>query len=105
MLCQWCMVHGVFGRQPCRVTALSRPAQHARHPASFSAFSSCGRVDWTCSCLPLVVQSFSAGVGNWVADEVLYQSRVHPEQPANSIPADKVRPFFALSSCFLGRAW
>jgi formamidopyrimidine-DNA glycosylase len=35
-------------------------------------------------------QSFSAGVGNWVADEVLYQARVHPEQPAHTIPEDKV---------------
>lgn len=25
-------------------------------------------------------QSFAAGVGNWVADEVLFQSRLHPEQ-------------------------
>ena len=33
----------------------------------------------------LLDQSFSPGVGNWVADEVLYQSRVHPEQPANSL--------------------
>ncbi|KAL4420824.1 hypothetical protein ABPG75_010480 [Micractinium tetrahymenae] len=38
----------------------------------------------------LLDQSFSAGVGNWVADEVLYQSRIHPEQPANSILADQV---------------
>jgi len=27
----------------------------------------------------LLDQSFVAGVGNWVADEVLYQARVHPE--------------------------
>ena len=27
----------------------------------------------------LLDQSFCAGVGNWIADEVLYQSRVHPE--------------------------
>jgi formamidopyrimidine-DNA glycosylase len=27
-----------------------------------------------------VSQSFSAGVGNWVADEVLYQAALHPEQ-------------------------
>ncbi len=39
----------------------------------------------------LLDQSFSAGIGNWVADEVLYQARIHPEQPAHSIPADQVR--------------
>ena len=30
--------------------------------------------------LLVAVQSFSAGVGNWVADEVLYQAHLHPEQ-------------------------
>lgn len=38
----------------------------------------------------LLDQSFSAGVGNWVADEVLYQAAIHPEQPAHSIPAEQV---------------
>ncbi|WOO80739.1 Formamidopyrimidine-DNA glycosylase [Vanrija pseudolonga] len=28
-------------------------------------------------------QAFSAGVGNWVADEVLYQARIHPMCPVN----------------------
>jgi formamidopyrimidine-DNA glycosylase len=37
----------------------------------------------------LLDQSFSAGIGNWVADEVLYQSRIHPEQPANSLTTDQ----------------
>ncbi|OBZ78938.1 Formamidopyrimidine-DNA glycosylase [Grifola frondosa] len=31
----------------------------------------------------LLDQSFSAGVGNWVADEILYHARVHPEQRCN----------------------
>ncbi|KAJ2865351.1 hypothetical protein GGH94_002304 [Coemansia aciculifera] len=30
----------------------------------------------------LLCQEFSAGVGNWIADEVLYQSRIHPQQLA-----------------------
>ncbi|KAJ2577151.1 hypothetical protein GGH95_003559 [Coemansia sp. RSA 1836] len=30
----------------------------------------------------LLSQEFSAGVGNWIADEVLYQSRIHPQQLA-----------------------
>ena len=33
----------------------------------------------------LLDQSFSAGVGNWVADEILYQARIHPEQKAASL--------------------
>eukprot|EP00250_Pteridium_aquilinum_P009428 c18662_g1_i1 orf=62-1495(+) len=33
----------------------------------------------------LLDQSFLAGIGNWVADEVLYQARIHPEQVASSL--------------------
>lgn len=31
----------------------------------------------------LLDQAFSAGVGNWIADEVVYQARVHPSHPAH----------------------
>ena len=37
------------------------------------------------------LQSFTAGVGNWVADEVLYQARVHPEQPVADMPQEQVQ--------------
>ncbi|KAI8056062.1 Formamidopyrimidine-DNA glycosylase N-terminal domain-containing protein [Syncephalis plumigaleata] len=33
----------------------------------------------------LLDQHFSAGVGNWVADEVLYQSRIYPGRAANTL--------------------
>jgi len=39
----------------------------------------------------LLDQTFTAGVGNWVADEVLYQSCIHPEQPANTLQPDEVK--------------
>jgi len=39
----------------------------------------------------LLDQSFSAGVGNWIADEVLYQSRIDPRRPARSLSALEVR--------------
>ena len=35
------------------------------------------------------MQAFSAGVGNWVADEVLYQARVHPEQKASTLSEEQ----------------
>ena len=35
------------------------------------------------------MQSFSAGVGNWVADEILYQARIHPEQKANTLSEEQ----------------
>lgn len=33
----------------------------------------------------LLDQNFIAGIGNWIADEVLYQANIHPEQIANSM--------------------
>ncbi|MAE59967.1 MAG: hypothetical protein CMJ49_01270 [Planctomycetaceae bacterium] len=37
----------------------------------------------------LLDQSFAAGVGNWIADEVLYQSRIAPTRPAADLtPAE-----------------
>ena len=39
----------------------------------------------------LLDQSFSAGIGNWLADEILYHSKVHPEQPANSLDNDTIK--------------
>ncbi|KAK0466385.1 AtMMH-1, partial [Desarmillaria tabescens] len=38
----------------------------------------------------LLDQSFSAGVGNWVADEILYHSHVHPEQRCNTLTKEQV---------------
>lgn len=32
-----------------------------------------------------MLQAFSAGIGNWVADEVLYQAKLYPEVKANSL--------------------
>jgi len=39
----------------------------------------------------LLDQSFAAGVGNWIADEVLYQARIDPRRPARSLSTDEVR--------------
>ncbi|CAJ1955040.1 unnamed protein product [Sphenostylis stenocarpa] len=33
----------------------------------------------------LLDQSYISGIGNWVADEVLYQARIHPRQTASSL--------------------
>ncbi|DBA81023.1 TPA: hypothetical protein ACH3X2_007229 [Trebouxia sp. C0005] len=33
----------------------------------------------------LLDQAFSAGIGNWVADEVLYQAKLYPEVKANAL--------------------
>jgi formamidopyrimidine-DNA glycosylase len=42
----------------------------------------------------LLDQTFAAGVGNWIADEVLYQSRIDPRRPARTLTreeADRLR--------------
>ena len=39
----------------------------------------------------LLDQSFAAGVGNWIADEVLYQSRIDPRRRADTLSDDEAR--------------
>ena len=39
----------------------------------------------------LLDQSFCAGVGNWIADEILYQSGVAPQRPARSLTDDELK--------------
>ncbi len=39
----------------------------------------------------LLDQSFAAGVGNWIADEVLYQARIDPRRRADGLTADETR--------------
>ncbi|CAG8454383.1 2144_t:CDS:2 [Diversispora eburnea] len=38
----------------------------------------------------LLDQSFSAGVGNWIADEVLYQSKIHPYQYSHTLSNEQI---------------
>ncbi|GKT46393.1 formamidopyrimidine-DNA glycosylase [Colletotrichum spaethianum] len=42
----------------------------------------------------LLDQSHISGVGNWVADEVLYQSRLHPEQYCDSFDEAEVKRLY-----------
>jgi formamidopyrimidine-DNA glycosylase len=37
----------------------------------------------------LLDQTFAAGVGNWIADEVLYQARIDPHRPARTLTAEE----------------
>jgi len=38
----------------------------------------------------LLDQSFAAGVGNWIADEVLYQAGIDPRRPAEDLTDDEI---------------
>ncbi|KAI8982582.1 hypothetical protein BDB01DRAFT_860323 [Pilobolus umbonatus] len=42
----------------------------------------------------LLDQSFSAGVGNWVADEILYQARVHPNQYTQTLTETEINAIY-----------
>lgn len=39
----------------------------------------------------LLDQSFAAGVGNWIADEILYQTKIAPTRRASDFSIDEVR--------------
>ncbi|CEP18014.1 hypothetical protein [Parasitella parasitica] len=42
----------------------------------------------------LLDQSFSAGVGNWVADEVLFQAMIHPAQYTNTLTEKELNDMY-----------
>ncbi len=42
----------------------------------------------------LLDQSFAAGVGNWIADEVLYQARVNPHRRAAKLSAAEAKQIY-----------
>lgn len=52
----------------------------------------------------LLDQAFSAGVGNWIADEVLYQSGIDPRRRACRLSPDEVRRLRSLLSSVIERA-
>ena len=52
----------------------------------------------------LLDQAFSAGVGNWIADEVLYQARIAPNRPARTLRLAEVRRLRAAIRLVIGRA-
>lgn len=39
-------------------------------------------------------QSIAAGIGNWIADEMLYQSRIHPEQKVGELSDDQLKALY-----------
>ena len=52
----------------------------------------------------LLDQSFAAGVGNWIADEVLYQAKVDPRRRAGDLTATEGRRVLAKLLSVVGRA-
>lgn len=52
----------------------------------------------------LLDQSFIAGIGNWVADEVLYQARIHPMQPASALSKESCKSLHKCIKEVIGKA-
>ncbi|MEM8940301.1 MAG: DNA-formamidopyrimidine glycosylase family protein [Bacteroidota bacterium] len=42
----------------------------------------------------LMNQSVAAGIGNWMADEILYQSEIHPEKKTNQLSEGQIKTIF-----------
>lgn len=42
----------------------------------------------------LMNQSVTTGVGNWIADDVLYQAKIHPLKKANTITEDELKTIY-----------
>lgn len=52
----------------------------------------------------LMDQSFSAGVGNWIADEVLYQAKVDPRRKASDLSPAEARAIRKALATIVGKA-
>jgi formamidopyrimidine-DNA glycosylase len=52
----------------------------------------------------LLDQSFAAGIGNWIADEVLYQAGIAPKRRASTLTAAEVRRLRSKIRSVIGRA-
>jgi formamidopyrimidine-DNA glycosylase len=52
----------------------------------------------------LLDQSFAAGVGNWIADEVLYQAALDPRRKADTLTPDEIRRMRAKLRSVIRRA-
>ncbi|ORX50711.1 hypothetical protein BCR36DRAFT_268410, partial [Piromyces finnis] len=49
----------------------------------------------TCGIKALLLdQSFSSGIGNWIADEILYQARVHPLQNVSALNDEDIKRIY-----------
>jgi formamidopyrimidine-DNA glycosylase len=60
-------------------------------PPGAAEFARLLRARWTSVKAVLLDQGFAAGVGNWIADEVLYQARIDPRRRADSLSEASTR--------------
>lgn len=87
----------LFGRIRFAQSPEPPPWWSSLPPALFSKEFSVSRLRLTCqrrSRSPLkpllLMQQFFPGIGNWMADEILWQTRLHPQTPAGSLTEKEV---------------
>ncbi len=79
-------------RDPAREPPISRLGFDALHDLpSLAAFRALVRGRSAPMKALLLDQSFAAGVGNWIADEVLYQARIAPQRRAGTLTDEEIR--------------
>ncbi|MDX1472157.1 MAG: DNA-formamidopyrimidine glycosylase family protein [Flavobacteriaceae bacterium] len=42
----------------------------------------------------LMDQSIAAGVGNWIADDILYQAKIHPKKPVTELSEKEIKTIY-----------
>ena len=81
----------IRGDDVCDVPPLGKlapdPILHGVDPDRFEAVMHKHKIP--IKALLLDQEKAVAGIGNWMADEVLYQTGIHPETPCCSLPAQK----------------
>ena len=77
------------GAEPAELAALAPDALEA--PAVASIRQTLGGKSAPIKAVLLDQSAVVCGIGNWVADEVLYMARVHPATAASALSADQVK--------------
>ena len=77
------------GAEPAELAALAPDALEA--PAVASIRQTLGGKSAPIKAVLLDQSAVVCGIGNWVADEVLYMSRIHPSTAASTLSGDQVK--------------
>jgi formamidopyrimidine-DNA glycosylase len=97
-----------LGRVRLRIDPLNQPpisklgSDPIHSPAPIDAFKAAiSKRKPVIKALLLDQEGIFCGIGNWIADEVLYQSKIHPASPGNSLSEEQLERLHAaiLSVC------
>eukprot|EP00798_Chlamydomonas_sp_ICE-L_P001400 gene1400-32770_t len=85
-------VLGLMGADPGSEEPMKSLAPDAYHelPSLDEFCATLSKRKCPIKALLLAQEALVCGIGNWIADEVLYQALIHPEQMCNSLSKDQV---------------